>query len=447
MTKVKPSYIFPHILWFGVIAYLSYRMPFYSDDFIHAMSFATGEDITRVDQILPSVFTYYQIWGGRAISMFFIQLMLFLPRWVYAVLNGIIFVLMINIEYKYVAEFNKTADTKWYFIVISGLYCMTWFFMPDFEGVVTWTTGTVTYLWMNTVIIAFGFLYYRDYLGNRVADSAFPDGEQGQGGKTAVGNAGITGIIQRLLTIGGYILLGFAAGLSTEAGACTLMAALFLYVIVHIRTRKRIPAELLCGIISAVAGFFILMLAPGNFVRSAESGSVAEGGASIFMILVHRLGRETFYTLLFLTVPVAIAVLFYILSRVHQSGEGSIVADFKAGAFPLFASLAFISLAVFTFTSGFANRVFQFPLMMITIGFGLSLLKFLMETDRAEVSRKILRAFSIFVCIVTVFVAVEVVAGVLLTSQTGSFFDRQMLYYHYDDKSVDGLLPGNGIIK
>lgn len=437
----KNSRVILNIFWFAVIAFLSYRMPLYVDDYLHKTSFATGEEIRDITLILPSVMVYYNTWGGRAVSMFLIQLMLFLPRWVYAVSNGLIFVFMVNTElgYTYIREFesSENQDDKKSFLQAAFLFLMTWFFMADFSGVMTWITGAITYLWMNTAILAFGLLYYRDYI-RRIRNVKCDDGVSDATG------------MRKVMSIIGHILLGFVAGLSTEAGSCALMLALFLYTAQALKSHVRPSVEKVLGLISAFAGFLMLMLAPGNYVRVADARQQAEQGASFIRIIFHRIGRETFYALLFLTIPVAIAIVLYILSgRREEKSSGSvikgIIADISEGGPLFFIMVGGVSILVFTFTSGFAGRVFQFPLMMLSISAGISLRLCLTHLEDVKDSGRILNAFRVFAVIMMLFVCVEIAAGSLYAAQSGSYFDRQMLYYHYDDKDVDGLLPGNGI--
>ena len=54
---------------------------------------------------------------------------------------------------------------------------------------------------------------------------------------------------------------------------------------------------------------------------------------------------------------------------------------------------------------------------------------------------------SALVVILMAFVVVELIAGSLYSIQAGTYFDRHMVYYHLEDDSIDGLLPGNGTIR
>lgn len=437
MKSEKIRNIIINVFWFLLLAFISYRMPLYVDDVLHSKSFATGEVINRIGMIPASVGVYYETWGGRAVSMFLIQLMLMLPDIIYACVNAAVWVLLVNAEYAYgrVAVYGKVwGNTGYNGLTVSILYVMNWFFMPDFMEVVTWTTGSITYLWMNTVIVIFGLLYYSDYLNG-------------------TGNAGENGTVNGtsrspLYIAGGvitYLLLGLCAGLSDEAGACTLIFALLLYTAGMIISKRKIHIEKWAGIISCLAGFAILMLSPGNRIRIAASRESSGEGASFVMTYVHRIGRETFYTLMFMTIPFAIWLALYLISEKKKINVKHVIGDVLSGGPCIFILFAFAGIYVMTFPSGFANRIYQFPLIMICIGTAMVLERIQAAYGGMAIFVSIKGALCVFMFILMLAALCEVVAGSLFGTQAGSFFDRQMMYYHIDDHSVDGLLPGNGI--
>lgn len=404
----------------------------YVDDYVHRMSFVSGEEITSVSMIPTSVREYYMTWGGRAVSMFLIQLMLMLPKWVYAVLNALFYICLVNLETGFLMAARDGQNVEWIRpITVSVFFLFTWFFMPDFMEVVTWTTGSITYLWMNVVILGFGYVYYADVFGIR-SNATEKDGRQDSPQK-------------KVICVIGLSCLGLCAGWSDEGGACTLMVALFLYVVSCIRNKRVIGADKWAGIIFALIGFGMLMLAPGNRVRIADVREQAETGVTIAGILVHRLGRETFYSVLYLTIPIAICAFVYFMNKEGHVTVRGVVDDCRNGGVPFFAFLAFISIYVMTFTAGFADRIFQFPFIMITVGFGIALDGFLNVCANGMWKMRIQRAAWIAVVLLMIIVLAEVTAGVLYSVQAGTFFDRRMFYYHINDAVIDGLLPGNGI--
>ena len=219
--------ILVNILWGCIIAFLAYRMPSFVDDYQHQTSFADGSRIVSVAQIFPSVATYYMTWGGRAISMFFIQLMLMLPKMVFVVVNALIYIAVANVIHQYALAFhNKMVKEKVAagdvsmiasIIEISAIYLVLWFFMPDFSEVVTWITGTVTYLWTNLIILIFGIMYYKAYcdVSGKRDNVEYKDASKS-----------VASVVSSIIA---YIVLGFLSGLSNEAGACTILFALMLF--------------------------------------------------------------------------------------------------------------------------------------------------------------------------------------------------------------------------
>ncbi len=425
--KIKnKSLIVINLFWFAVIAFLSYRMPMMVDDYVHINSFATGDRITSISMIPDSVATYYMTWGGRALSMFFIQLMLMLPRWVYAILNGVVYVLMVNVisGYSDGRSEGKSQALIGNTVTVSLLYLFIWFFMPDFAEVTIWLTGSITYLWTTTLILIIGGIYYRDYF--------FPGDSEEQ---LRTGD---------ILRVAGMIILGFCAGLSNESGACTLICALVLYVFMMIRNGRKILIDRVAGIISCIAGTAVLILAPGNRVRSASVVSESEHG-SLISILFFRFARENFYFLLYLLVPLVICVALYLLTRSSDKPD----SGKKSSPVPVFWVLALISIYVLTFSSGFADRVLQFPLLLIAVSFGIlirGIVGVYIGTGDTDIQGKPwYRPIRCLIAGLMLTVLVEIVAGSLYAKQSDSYFDRHMYYHHLDSDSTSGLLPGNGM--
>ncbi|WP_026662056.1 DUF6056 family protein [Butyrivibrio proteoclasticus] len=414
------KFVLLNIFWALIIAFLSYRMPPYVDDYYHKVSFMDGAEITRISQIFPSVYTYYMTWGGRAVSMFFIQLMLMLPKWVFVICNAVIYVLVANVIYRYAVigswSYGGRRDDENAVIVLSAIYIMLWFFMPDFAEVVTWITGSATYLWTNLAILVFGLLYYRD----------FCDVDR---------NSSANVILISIL----YFILGLFAGLSNESGACTILVALAIFVVVMLRQNRKIQVYHIIGTVAAAAGAALLILAPGN---SARVEAVESTTNNILMICLFRLGREGFYSIMFLGVPVIIGIGLHLVSNyVKKTSTNSCRQPIWWSIELIFYVLAFVSIFVLTFSQGFANRIFQWPLLLISIGFATSL-KTILDgiSDSFLGLRKSLAIVLVLLAMVALF---EVVAGTLYSYGKDSFFDRQVIYYHIYD--TEGVLSGNGL--
>ena len=426
--------ILVNIFWGCIIAFLAYRMPSFVDDYQHQTSFADGSRIVSAIQIFPSVATYYMTWGGRAISMFFIQLMLMLPKMVFVVVNSLIYIAVANAIHQYALVFhNKMAKEKETageapliasVIELSAIYLMLWFFMPDFSEVVTWITGTVTYLWTNLIILIFGLMYYKTYCD--VSDKK---------AYTSADNQNTSNVIISTII---YIVLGFISGLSNEAGACTILFALMLFFIYTIYNKHKVQIYQILGAVSCAIGAAFLILAPGNSTRTAAANAESD---NIIKNYIFRIGRESFYTLMFLMIPFAIALGLTVYRHYRYAGTEVSVSKRKVNlpGEALFYLLAFVSVYVMTFAGGFANRIFQLPLLLICIGFAASL-AMIVRAEGTFALRKSATAILIALSIMALF---EVVAGTLYSASRDSFYDRQTIYYHIYD--TEGVLSGNGM--
>ena len=421
--NTKKRLIIINLFWFAVIAFLSYKMPFVTDDYLHSNSFATGEEISSVSMIMPSVMTYYNTWGGRALSMILIQSVLQLPRLVYALINPVIYVAIANVICLYARRANLVqgsddtaspgtlaeADD----ILLAGVYLILWFFMPAIAEVVFWTTGTITYLWMNLVILAFAYIYYKDYIAVKSPAGA----DSAPGNNTAyAATKSLPGTIAASI---GMLLFGFSAGLSNEAGACTLIYALFVYTVHMIRSGKQLLPDRIAGMVGVVIGAAVLILAPGNFVRT----DAVVQHESIIMRYLFRLARESYYFLLLLAVPLLLCVCLMLIIRKRNTSE-------------IFLALALISAYVMTFSAAFSTRILQMPLFLITIGIAISAADL-----RNALDTKVAVAVRVFIVGLMFVVLIEIATSLIVAPGKNSFFDRHMDYYYSLEELVGGIIP------
>ena len=417
MMRIKKVLI--NLFWFGIIAFLSYRMPYITDDQLHMHSFLTGEEITSPAMIFPSVMYYYNTWGGRALSMIVIQFVLMFPRILYGITNGAVFALLANVIYAYThagrsdGQRVEGSDETPELFTLPVIYLFLWFFMPVMAEDMLWSTGSITYLWTNTLIMAFLLIYYRDFIGIEGTGKTVP--------------ARIAGVV-------GMTLLGFAAGQSNESASCATIVILFAYAVWSVRAKHRLDIDKLMGIIGCVIGCVLLLLAPGNLIRAGEVNAGA-GAGSTLMTYAYRIARETFFMGILLFIPFAIGL---ILSLADRSWKKSM----------LFWIAAIVSIYVMTFSAGFANRIYQFPFILIVTAAAISVRSLLEKiSDRASGDKTVMmkRLLGLF-CMAFMFMAlIEVTAGTLYSKQNDSFFDRHMNYYYSFEDSSAGFVPGNGM--
>ena len=190
----------------------------------------------------------------------------------------------------------------------------------------------------------------------------------------------------------------------------------------------------------------MLIFAPANRIRVADAES-ATAVRSFLATYGYRFVRETYYTFIFLLVPIAISVALFVLSRKVEESEKrkfvvAICEEIAKGREAFFWLIAFASIYVMTFSAGFANRIFQFPLLMLIIAMGKSFIAIVSRDVDDQKSIKLRKALISFSMIMMLLAATEVVAGGMYAKAHNSFFDRQIIYYNlYDTQGV--LSDGN----
>lgn len=405
-----------------------------SDDLGHMMSWATGERITSGSQIPPSVETYYMTWGGRAVSMILIQLFLLIPKAIYNILNGLVVILFANFVFAYTKnpyrQTKENVDSN--IVTLAFIYFGIWFFTPAFNDVLLWLTGSITYLWMNTLTLLFGLPYFRYYQFRRSGTEA-----------DCFWNRRHSVPVMIVLFVG-FLLISCIAGCGCEATSCATLVALLLFFLFLIRDyredRKKGPVFLIAGIIGYIAGTAVLLLAPGNFVRF---NAVSESDNLIYNYAYH-IARETYYSLRFLLIPLAIAAVLFVLARRGKRPTWK-WTDRRTMDFEwLFYLIAFFSIYAMTFASGFATRIYQFPLTMLLVAAGISWSSIYQNNANLFVMDYIQKAMRIAIVLLMCVVLVETISGYMYFRQTGEPFDRSVAYYLLTDS---GVLGGNGIQK
>lgn len=229
------------LVCFLVIFILNILTPLISDDF--AYMFVYGEDrlVSSIGDILESQKNHYYMWGGRSIVHFIAQALLLLPPAVADLLNSLAYMGCIFLIYYHIKGRGENSFSLFILIALA-----VWFFQPVLGDTVFWLTGSANYLWGTTLILLF-LLPFRMY--------------QGQKGSTTT---------QILISVIIFIC-GFVAGWTNENTAAAMLLILILYCVYFYSQKWDIPAWLITGFIGSLAGFFIMIAAPGNYVRAGDS--------------------------------------------------------------------------------------------------------------------------------------------------------------------------------
>lgn len=266
------------LICFSVIFILNILTPLISDDF--AYMFVYGEDrlVSSVADILESQKNHYYMWGGRSIVHSIAQGLLMLPPYAADLLNSLVYMGYIFLIYFHIKGRGKNSLSL--FILIS---LAVWFLQPVLGDTVFWLTGAANYLWGATLILLF-LLPFRMY----------------QGQKSNLGTL--------ILMSVSIFIYGIVAGWTNENTAAAMLLISILYCAYYYSQKWIIPVWLITGFIGSLAGFFIMIAAPGNYVR-------AGGVSPDLFVLAYRLFISTqmllFYCGTLLLVTLSIYILFY----------------------------------------------------------------------------------------------------------------------------------------
>lgn len=224
------------IIVFVLLWLLHKKVTFIGDDIWYTTNLATGQAITGVADIWESQKWHFMNWGGRSVIHFLLQLIIFWGDTIANILNMLVTVLLIIL----ICRITDTKKAVFPILILFMLVALN----PNALFTMFWQSGTVNYLYSTTWILLFVLLYLR-----QVKNS------------DATAMWGITFWI---------VPLGLATGWSNEnmGPASFLLAVMSVIYLVKFQ-KKKPPLWMWLGIITSLAGSVLVVVAPGNFVRSA----------------------------------------------------------------------------------------------------------------------------------------------------------------------------------
>ena len=227
------------ILFFAVTLLIIYigndSVPFMMDDEWYATKLFSDEPVRNLKDVIQAQTWHFMNWGGRSVAHGLLQLTL---------MTGTFWANIINVLFNILlaAMICKTAGvTKpvYYGMIWGMLYGLNANWMQS----MCWQSGAANYLYMTTFILFFVWCYVRALEGNTKA---------------------LPGISIWIWP------LGLMAGWSNENMGPTVWL-LSLGILVYLwKKEHKWSWWMLWGNLTCLVGSILVILAPGNFVRSAE---------------------------------------------------------------------------------------------------------------------------------------------------------------------------------
>lgn len=229
----------------GVMFLLNAHTPLMMDDYDYSFSWATGERVKGVADVLASQAVHYTLWGGRSVVHTLAQLFLSMDKAVFNVANTLMYLLLLLEIY----GLAKPKNRAWNWELLLLAHAVLFTYVPFFGTVFLWLTGACNYLW-GTVLALAPLL---------IARSALDEGffSKGHLGWLAVP-------------------LCFFAGWTNENTACGVFAMVFVLLAVRAIYDRKAYAWQWAALAAEAMGIAVMLLAPGNFSRASayETGNI-----------------------------------------------------------------------------------------------------------------------------------------------------------------------------
>lgn len=230
-------------LFFGIAIYiLNVNTPLVIDDFSYSMN-AHGERVQGIGDILERQCEHYFLWGGRTVVHIIAQLLLFIPAYVADIVNSIAFLFCAYLMYLHILGRKKKHDV----ILFALILALMWLLQPAFGESILWLTGSANYVFGMILVLLF-MLPYRMYEGAEVREKS--------------------SVLKAVLAFP----CGVIAGWTNENTAAAMLVMVCLFLLYYKVNKWRIPYWAVVGLIGAIVGYVIMILAPGNHVRSVVIG-------------------------------------------------------------------------------------------------------------------------------------------------------------------------------
>ena len=259
---------------FAGMWWLNAHTPLMMDDYDYSFSWATGEPLAGLVDVLASQAAHYRLWGGRSVVHAIAQLFLYVGKGAFNAANAAVYVLLI-VELLALSRGRGEGMRAWAALAVHILLMAL---TPFFGTVFLWLDGACNYLWGT----ALGLLPLL------IAKSDDEGGFFARGGawRAALGAA-----------------LCFIAGWTNENTACGVFAALLLAMIAERWRGGRIAGRRIVWLLAQGLGIAVMLLAPGNFARAA-----GEPGRGLLTEMAYRFAVVTYCMARYCGIPIACAL-------------------------------------------------------------------------------------------------------------------------------------------
>lgn len=265
---------------FVLMLLLNIHTPLMMDDYDYSFSWATGERLAGISDIIASQAAHYQLWGGRSVTHFLAQLFLYLGKPVFNVCNAVMYCLLL-LE---ICMLSGKSERRFDWRLLLLVHAVLFFLVPFFGVAVLWLDGACNYLW-GTALALVPLLIAVSERENGFFDEGWARGWLA-------------------------LPLSLFTGWTNENTACGVLAAVLLLIIWDKVKGRRIRSWRIAAWTAQAVGVALLLLAPGNFARAAE-----ESGRGFVMEMVYRFAVTSYCLVRYCGVPVLLGGAALLLAK------------------------------------------------------------------------------------------------------------------------------------
>lgn len=321
------TFLFALLTVGGMFYVLNCLTPLFADDYLYSFSFATGERLTSLGQILPSQIAHYQSANGRFLLHTVAQFFLLVGKDVFNVVNVFVFLAFAaTICYLGLGE-SPAKRPSLLLLVVSLLFLQ----LPAFGQSFLWLDGACNHYY-GPFIALLALVPYR-----KAASSA--------------GDAEHAGLLKAV----GVLLLGFLGGATIEHMAGALVLMQLGYILYFKLAKRKIALWMPAGLVGAILGCVTLLLSPAR--SSAGNSSIIGLVVSAGYITCRLLAEFGLVLLLML------ALVLYLLLSGKRSLRDAVQFPLTAIALLGFLAASYASILA----TYFPDRALTGPLALLII--------------------------------------------------------------------------------
>jgi len=324
---------------FLVMFVLNQWMPIHRDDYDYSLIWMTAEHVGSFQDVVQSAYRHYFLHGGRMVTVFCLDLFLWLGKLWFDIANALMFVALVVLMY-----FHARRAVEWrqepLILAVTGL--LAWLSFPHFGEVAVWKSGSTVYLW-SAVPVALFLLPYNLSLAK---------------GRPVLGSWWLAPMF----------LLGLIAGWSVENLAVTVVV-LTAGISWYLRRKGAMEGWMIAGCCGALLGLIGLVAAPGNFVRYDDQGS----GKGILDHIGNQIAGNAEMVLYILPLILLLLCAWRVFKMVLAERQGCQITRGAARlSYRQWALLGFILLLVVSYFNGsfvaWTVRDILYAIVMVPLG-------------------------------------------------------------------------------